>query len=87
MYCIQPNYHTVLLNFLKILNKLLVKYPPNKGTLSRKISRGLNDAYEILFSDFLYKSICCGYSFELPRLVKEIKMSSQNICLFFFFFL
>ena len=28
-----------------------------------------NDAYAILFSGFLYKSICCGYSFELPRQV------------------
>ena len=30
-----------------------------------------NDAYVILFSDFLYKSICCGYSFELPRLATD----------------
>ena len=27
-----------------------------------------NDDYAI-FSDFLYKGICCGYSFELHRLV------------------
>ena len=53
-----------------------------------------NDAYAILFSDFLYKSICCqysfelprfyksiccGYSFELPRLVEAIQMSTNNI--------
>ena len=25
-----------------------------------------NDAYALLFSDFTYKNICCGYSFELP---------------------
>ena len=30
----------------------------------------LNDAFAILFSDFLYKT-CCGYSFELPRLVDK----------------
>ena len=29
----------------------------------------LNDAYAILFSYFLYKNICCGYSFELPQFV------------------
>ena len=29
----------------------------------------LNDAFAILFSDFLYKTICCGHSFELPQLV------------------
>ena len=28
-----------------------------------------NDALAISFSEFLYKSICCGYLFELPRLV------------------
>ena len=33
----------------------------------------------ILFFDFLYKSIFCGHSFELPRLVIAIQMSSHNI--------
>ena len=32
-YRIRPDYHTVRLDFSKLLNKLLVKYPPNKGTL------------------------------------------------------
>ena len=41
-----------------------------------------NDAYAILFSDFFYKSVCCGYSFELSRLVKAIQMSSHNICFY-----
>ena len=40
------------------------------------------DDYTILFSDFLYKSICCGYSFELPRLVEAIQISSHNICFY-----
>ena len=38
-----------------------------------------NDAYAISFSDFIYQSICCGYSLELPRLVKAIQMSCHNI--------
>ena len=42
----------------------------------------LNDAFAILCSDFLYKNICCGHSFELPRLVKAIQMSSHNICFY-----
>ena len=29
----------------------------------------LNDTYALSFFDFLYKSICCGYSFKLPRLI------------------
>ena len=32
-YCIRPNYHTVCLDFSKLLNKLVVRYQPNKGTL------------------------------------------------------
>ena len=32
------------------------------------------------FSDFLYESICCWHSFELPRQVEAIQMSTNNIC-------
>ena len=34
------------------------------------------------FSNFLHKSICCGYSFELHRQVDAIRMGSHNICLY-----
>ena len=34
------------------------------------------------FSDFLYKGICCGYSFELHQQVDAIQMSTHNICLY-----
>ena len=34
--------------------------------------------YMQFFSEFLYKSICCGYSFELNC----IDMSTHNICLY-----
>ena len=33
------------------------------------------------FSDFLYKSIYCWYSFELHRQVDAIQMGTHNICL------
>ena len=33
-------------------------------------------------SDFLYKSICCGYPFELHRQVDAIQMGTRNICLY-----
>ena len=36
----------------------------------------------IYFSDFLHKSICCWYSFELPRLAEAIQMSNNNICFY-----
>ena len=58
-------------------------YLPTKGKLKKKRSaKGLfDDAYAIFFSDFLYKSICCGYSFELHRQVDAIQMVTHNICL------
>ena len=34
------------------------------------------------FSDFLYKNICCGFSFELHRQVDAIQMGTDNICLY-----
>ena len=36
------------------------------------------------FSDFLYKGLCCGYSFELHRQVDAIQMRTHNnnICLY-----
>ena len=36
----------------------------------------------IFVSVYLYKSICCGYSFELPQLVEAIHMSTHNICFY-----
>ena len=38
-----------------------------------------HDAYAILFSDFLYKSICCGYWFEFKR-VPTTQTSTHNVC-------
>ena len=32
-----------------------------------------------LFSDFLYKCICCGYSFELHRQVDAVQVSTHCI--------
>ena len=34
--------------------------------------------YFFLFCDFLYKSICCGYSFELHRQVDAIQMGTTT---------
>ena len=38
--------------------------------------------YVFFFSDFLYKSICCGYSFELHPQVDAIQMGTHNICFY-----
>ena len=34
------------------------------------------------FCYFLYKSISCGYSFELHRQINAIQIGTFNICLF-----
>ena len=57
-------------------------------SLKKKIVKDLsNDANAVLcvcvffFSDFLYKTICLGYSFELHGQVDAIQMGTHNICL------
>ena len=67
----------------------MVKYVPTyiKGTFKKKKNAKdlSNNAYAIflcVFSDFLYKSICCGYSFELHQLIDAIQMGTHNICLY-----
>ena len=36
----------------------------------------------VSFSDLLYKSKCCGYSFELHRLFDAIQMGTHNILIY-----
>ena len=36
----------------------------------------------VFVSNFIYKGICCGYSFELHRQFDAIQMSTHNICLY-----
>ena len=67
----------------------MVKYVSTytKGTLKQtSVKVLLNDTYAMLlcflFSDFLYKSICCGYSSELHRQFDAIQMGTHNICLY-----
>ena len=42
--------------------------------------KDLFDDDYVIGSDFLYKGICCGHSFELHRQVDAIQMSTHNIC-------
>ena len=45
------------------------------GKLLKKISaNNLFDNVYVIFSNFLYKNICCGYSFKLHRQVGAIQM-------------
>ena len=66
----------------------MVKYVPTytKGIKKTDQQRTSNDTYAmfscVFFSDFLYKSICFWYSFELHRQVDAIQMGTQNILLY-----
>ena len=67
----------------------MVKYVSTytMGTLKQRSVRDLsNDAYAMFlcfpFFYFLYKRICCEYSFELHRQVDAIQMGTYNICLY-----
>ena len=48
----------------------------------KRSEKDLFDDDYAIFSDFLYKGICCGYSFELHRQDDAIQMSTHNICLY-----
>ena len=85
MYRIRPNYRTVRLGFSKLLGTLIcgkiciyllrIHYKKDQ-------KKDLFDDDYVIVSDFLYKGICCGQSFELHRQVDAIQMSTHNICLF-----
>ena len=57
-------------------------YLPTKDTLYKRSEKNLFDDDYAIFSDFLYKGRCCGYSFELHRQVDAIQMSIHNISLY-----
>ena len=61
--------------------RLAIKSVPTytKGT---KKDKGKPYQMMLMRFVFLYKSICCGYSFELHRQVDAIQMGTHNICLY-----
>ena len=83
---------SLALNTLALVVKYVSTY--TKGTLRKKKKKKKRsakdssyDAYGIffvfLFSDFLYKSICCGYLLiELHQQVNAVQMDIHNICLY-----
>ena len=63
----------------------MVKYvSAYQGYTSKKDQRRtyLMMFIQFFFSDFLYKSIHCEYSFELHQQVDAIQMGTNNICLY-----
>ena len=83
-YRIRPNYRTVRSGFSKLLRTLIC------GKICiyllrihyKKDQKRTYLMMTAIFSDFLYKGICCEYSFELHRQVDAIQMSTHNISLY-----
>ena len=48
----------------------------------KRSEKDLFDDDYAMGSYFLYKVICCGYSYELHQQVNAIQMSTRNICLY-----
>ena len=89
IYRIRPNYRTVRLGISKLLGTLICGkiciYLPRihyKKDQKRMYLMMIMRFFLGVFSDFLCKGICCGYSFELHRQVNAIQMSIHNICLY-----
>ena len=55
-------------------------YIPTMDT--RSANDLFDNAYAFFFSDFLYKSICCKFSFELHLQFDAIQIGTHNICLY-----
>ena len=74
------------LGFSKLLGTLrcdkICTYTYYRYTIKRSEKDLFDDDYAIFFFDFLFKGICCGYSFELHRQVDAIQMRTHNICLY-----
>ena len=59
----------------------MVKYVSTYEGYTLK-KRSAKDLFDLIFvSDFPYKSICCGYSFELHRQVHAIQMGPTSYAL------
>ena len=83
-YRIRPNYRTVRSGFSILLRTLIcgkICIYLLRIHYKKRSEKNLFDDDYAIFSDFLYKGICCGYSFELHRQVNAIQMSTHNICL------
>ena len=75
-YRIRPYYRTLRLGFSKLLEKLAVKYPPYKGKLQTKLSRGLyeernNNAYYFLI--FFVKTYVVGTRLNCLGVPRQFK--------------
>ena len=84
---IRPNYRTVRLSFSKLVRISGNRYPPILKVHLKNDQRGtfqmiLMRSFCVFFPNFLYKSIYCGYPFELHRQVGAIQMGTHNICLY-----
>ena len=61
---------------------LITAHTPISALWSNIVVFRLQPVYFVSTYLLLYKNICWGYSFELPRQVEAIQMSTYNICFY-----
>ena len=76
LYFSQPH---IIYIFLITVFHLITAHTPKSAV---KQFPSLQNTASVLLCLFLYKGICCGYTFELHRLVDAIQMSTHNICFY-----
>ena len=67
----KTNQHTII--------DLIIAHAPISTQSSNLVVFRLQPVYFYLP---LYKNICCWYSFDLPRQVEAVQMSTNNICFY-----
>ena len=97
-YHIRPDYHNIGLRFIIITGtacgitpilRVYIKKKDQRGTCPMMLMRWIFFSVFFFFFfffpfllTFLYKSICCGYSFELHQQVGAIQVRTNNTCLY-----
>ena len=84
-YRIRHNYHCVLRCFKiigKTCGKICIYLLSVQFKKKDQHRTHLMMFMQFCFSYFLYKSICCGFAYELHRQVSAIQMATYNICLY-----
>ena len=86
-YCIHYLFNLKLTSFQGFDGVLSVyRIRPNYRTVPYKRTvkqfRSLQVTADVFVYLLLYKSICCGYSFELPQQVEAIQMHTYSKCFY-----
>ena len=77
-----------MVKYVPSYTKFTLKKKKKKKKKKKRSAKNIsNDAYQMILWGFfssvlLYKSICCGYSFEMHEQVDAIQMGTHYVCLY-----